>query len=57
MSIPTSDSFDELYSELTKTRAHYDELRTRNGSLRARADTRQRLHGLRSQLAILREGR
>jgi len=56
MSIPTSGSFDELYSELAKTRAYYEELRTSNGSLRARADARQRLHGLRSQLAILREG-
>ncbi len=57
MSIPISRSFDELYSALTKTRAYYDELQARNGSLRARADARQRLHELRSQLATLRESR
>ncbi len=57
MSIPISGSFDELYAALTETRAHYEELRARDGSLAARADARQRLHGLRSQLAMLRLGR
>ena len=57
MSNPISQSFDELYAQLAKTRAHYEDLRARNGPLRARADARQRLHELRSQLATLRESR
>ena len=54
--VPISQSFDELFAQLAMTRAHYEDLRTSNGSLRARADARSRLHELRSQLAALREG-
>ena len=57
MSNPISQSFDELYAQLVKTWAHYEDLRAGNGSLLARADARQRLDELRSQLATLRESR
>ncbi len=56
LSLDESQSFDELFAQLAMTRAYYEDLRARNGSLRARADALQRLHELRSQLAALREG-
>ncbi len=49
-------AFDLTLRELIAERARYEDLRRIGASLGERADSLERLHGLRSRIALLREG-
>lgn len=50
-------AFDDLYDQLVRTRARYEELRAADGAFDERSRMRSNLQAIRADLAAIRSGR